>query len=819
MESAIEILKYGNAAVFCGLTVACLRHWWARGYVSIRWAAAAFGSLAAVSLISLILQQPSARGLAGWFIKGLLVVLVLFPYFLYRFAVAFQRPPRLVALTAWVSTAVVVVWTLAVPSFPVPGAPEPLSWTLYRVGIIVQWTILFAIVAARLWGGGRDEGSVSRFRMRTLALAAMAMMGATLLSGVAPAPTSPTITLLTQALFFGSAILFYVGLAPPRWLLQSWRRTEDLAMQATMAALFRAESQAEVAALLLPPVAGLVGARGAALVKHSGELIVSHGSTDAETKVLQLARMPVGTAVPGIHRVELDSATLLMWTSPYAPFFGQDEFALTESLGVFADIVMERCALADVHDQARQALAYQATHDSLTGLPNRVLFMDRLIQAQARLKRRQGALSVLFLDLDRFKLVNDTFDHVAGDVLLKAVAQRLAGALRDGDTVARFGGDEFVVLAEVSGEREALGLGDRLLAALATAFTVDGRELSVTASVGVVVTRDQEDPVHLVRNADVAMYRAKDSGRARVKLFDEQMQLAIAGRLGMERELRQAIAEQSLTVHYQPVIRFADAAVVSVEALLRWHHPRFGQVPPAEFIPIAEESDLIVEVGTFVLEEACRQAAAWRDTIRGRNEFVVWVNVSGAQFSRMDVPATVASVLEAYALEPHALGLEITESVFVEQADALYAALTKLRTLGVSIAIDDFGTGFSSLSRLRNLPADVVKIDGSFVQALGDTPQDAAIVAACIAMADALGLTVVAECVETSDQLAALVAKNCCHGQGYYFSAPLSAEEATRYLRRPDPGMGLTAVARQGHGTTVRWADSAGRRKKLSELL
>jgi diguanylate cyclase (GGDEF)-like protein len=784
MSVAIEILKYANIAVFGALTFACLRQWRGRGDTGIRWATAAFGSLFAISLISLALQQAVATGAVMWFIKALLVVLLLFPYFLYRFAIAFDRPSWRVSLAAHVSTGTVVAWSVAVPYFPFPDAPQPLWWTLYRFAILGQWTILFAIVAGRLWGAGRHEVGIARRRMRTLAFAATGMNAAILLDGVANVPHSDTLVLTTQSLFVWSSVLFFVGLAPPGWLLRLWRRPEESAMQAAMTALFQAETQRELAAVLLPRAIGMVGARGAALVMRSGELLGRHGSTDTEHTIVQLAMTPTGTALPGVRRVEMRTGTLLIWTSRYAPFFGRDEFAMTESLGVFADIVMERCALADQRVHAEQALVYQALHDALTGLPNRILFMDRLTQAQTSLERHGGALSVLFLDLDRFKLVNDTIDHLAGDDLLQAVAQRLADTIRAGDTVARFGGDEFVILAEVSGEHDALDLGRRLIDALATPFSVAGRELSVTASIGVVVSRDLQDPVLLVRDADVAMYRAKEAGRARVELFDERARLATVNRLALERDLSGAIADRSLALHYQPIVTLTDGLVRGVEALLRWHHPRLGLTLPGEFIALAEESDLIVDLGAFALDEACRQARTWRETIPGLDDLVVWVNVSGAQFNRTDVAGVVARALDANGLPPSALGLEITESAFVAEADGLRGALLALRDLGVGIAIDDFGTGFSSLGRLKDLPADVIKIDGCFVSGLGEAAQDAAIVAACVALADALDLTVVAECIETNEQLGALVAERCLLGQGYYFSAALPADEATQYLRR-----------------------------------
>jgi diguanylate cyclase (GGDEF)-like protein len=776
MGDATQLLKYLNLAIFGALTVACLLQWRRHHDASSRWATAAFGSLTLLGTIGLVLQQPQSTTLIIWLIKALLVILLLFPYLLYRFAAAFVPPTRRIHLLASGASAVVVVWTLALPRLPLPGLPEPLWWSLFRWAVLIQWTILFAIVGTRLWRAGRLEASVARRRMRTLALAAAGMNGAILLSGVFKAPHTETTMLVTQAMFVASSILFFIGMAPPAWLVALWRRPEEHAMRAAMNELVRAESPPQLASVLLPRVAGMIGARGAALMSSSGELLGRHGIVDP----------PDATASDSsrIQRVELRAGTLMLWTSPYAPFFGREELALIDGLSALADIVLDRCALDERRREAEKALAYQAVHDSLTGLPNRVLLMDRLHQAQAQLERHGGALSVLFLDLDHFKVVNDTIDHLVGDALLKAVAQRLTEAARTGDTVARFGGDEFVVLAEVSGERDALQLGQRLLEAVTGLGPIEGHLLSITASVGVVVTAAPRDPELLMRDADVAMYRAKEAGRARVELFDERARLASVQRASMERELQAAVTDGTLTLHYQPVVTLADRHVVGVEALLRWDHPTLGMVLPGEFIPLAEESSLIVDLGTFALQEACRQARAWRDTIPGLDDLTMWVNVSGAQLNRMDLCSLVAETLAVSGLPPHALGLEITESVFVQQAAPLRAALTTLRSLGVRIAIDDFGTGFSSLGRLKELPTDVIKIDGCFVHDLGNDAEDIAIVAACMALADALGLTVVAECIETTGQLAVLLDEHCHHGQGYLFSAPMRADAATRYLLR-----------------------------------
>ena len=344
MTAGIDFLRYANTFAVCALTMACLVQWKRKGGAGIRWATAAFGTLALLSLIGLWMQQPSASSLFLWLIKGVLVTLVLCPYFLYRFASSFEPVPRALRLAAWLSTALVVAGTLAIPSIPFPGAPEPVWWSLYRFALLTQWTILFAIVAVRLWGGSRHEASVARRRMRTLATAAAAMNTALLLSGVVSGPPSPALTVVTQTVFLASSILFFVGLAPPTWLLQLWRRPEELAMRTTMGALVRADSREEWAALLLPHAAQLVAARGASLITSDGELLASYGSIESEDS-------------PGVHRVEMRTGTLLIWTSPYVPFFGRDEFALIGSLGAFADLAMERYSLITERKQREEDLA------------------------------------------------------------------------------------------------------------------------------------------------------------------------------------------------------------------------------------------------------------------------------------------------------------------------------------------------------------------------------------------------------------------------------------------------------------------------------
>jgi diguanylate cyclase (GGDEF)-like protein len=524
MNSVSDGMRHVNVVAYCVLALACARQWRRHSTPYIRWASIAFGSLATISVIGLALEQAPTSDLAAWLIKGLLVVLILFPYFLYRFAIAFERSRRWLMVFAHLVTAVVVVWSLWLPYLPYPGQREPLWWAGYRVAIVVQWTVLFSIVSTRLWTAGRGEATGPRRRMKTLALAAVGLNVAVLLSGFAPTPRSETLLLVTQVLSFGSAVLFFIGLTPPSWLLHLWRRHEETTLRLAIGALFRSETRGELSEVLLA-AARLVGARGAALVSTAGEIVGRHGHTGDDEVIHRLARVPDLAGEPDVYRVQLRAGSLLIWTSPYAPYFGRAELALTEALGVFADIVLERCAFEEQQRRLQARLLYQAHHDVLTGLPNRSLLLKRMHSAVGRLGDRHGAVAVQFLDLDRFKIVNDAIDHAAGDALLVAVARRLKGAVRSGDVVARLGGDEFVVLAEVAHDHEALELGARVIDALAQPFRIAGRELSITASLGVVVTSEPREPAVLLRDADAAMYRAKQAGPGRIELFDERTRL------------------------------------------------------------------------------------------------------------------------------------------------------------------------------------------------------------------------------------------------------------------------------------------------------
>jgi diguanylate cyclase (GGDEF)-like protein/PAS domain S-box-containing protein len=424
-------------------------------------------------------------------------------------------------------------------------------------------------------------------------------------------------------------------------------------------------------------------------------------------------------------------------------------------------------------------LAHQATHDPLTGLPNRVLLLERLEQALARARRHRNHVAVLFLDLDHFKVVNDSLGHELGDRLLVAIAERLRVALRPSDTVARFGGDEFVVLCEdLLSPSDAVAIAGRVSDALNGAFEVGDSEVFMGVSIGIAFPEDAHvEPSTLIRDADAAMYRAKARGRARWEVFDNAMRASAIDRLDVENALRRALDRRELRVHYQPIIALDTGAVRGVEALLRWEHPERGLLAPGEFITVAEETGLIVPIGAWVLDAACRQVQRWQAAVRGSANLALSVNLSGRQLSHPSLVDDVARVLAETGIEPSRLELEITESVLMDDVEASQDTLTRLRQLGVRLGIDDFGTGYSSMSYLRRFPVDVLKVDRSFVDGLGADPSDSAIVAAIVTLAHTLGLKAVAEGVETPDHLAELRRLGCDYGQGFLMSRPLSGED------------------------------------------
>jgi diguanylate cyclase (GGDEF)-like protein len=427
-------------------------------------------------------------------------------------------------------------------------------------------------------------------------------------------------------------------------------------------------------------------------------------------------------------------------------------------------------------------LARRAFYDTLTSLPNRALLLDRIGQAAARARRRNAAIGLMFIDLDNFKRVNDSLGHHVGDRLLIAAAQRLEQCVRASDTVARLGGDEFVVLLDHLGPEatgEATRIADNILAQFSRPFELDNKQYIVGASVGLAFSRgdrERSDADALLRDADVAMYRAKNGGKGRYVIFEENMHAEAVRRLEIETDLRYAIEHHELRVHFQPILQLQTGRFHEMEALVRWQHPTRGLLPPVEFIAIAEESGLIVPLGRYVLEEACRQVARWQQEFQSEPPLQVSVNLSPGQFDDPNLVGDVAAALRAARISATSLKLEVTEGLIMRDMEKSIGTLRKLKDFGVTIAIDDFGTGYSSLSYLRRLPLDALKIDRSFVQGIGKSAEDDAIVRAIISMARSLGLAVTAEGIETREQATLLREWSCQTGQGFLFSRPVPAQ-------------------------------------------
>ena len=433
--------------------------------------------------------------------------------------------------------------------------------------------------------------------------------------------------------------------------------------------------------------------------------------------------------------------------------------------------------------QSDLMLTHMALHDSLTGLPNRTLALDRLALALARTERHPSSVAVLFLDLDRFKVINDSLGHNFGDQLLVGVAARLRDAVRPSDTVARIGGDEFVVVCEdIVGVEDAARIAERIAEALSRPFDLTDDEVLLATSVGIALSSGPGDtPETLLRDADAAMYRAKEGGRNRYEVFDSSMRVEAVERLDLEQALRRALGRSEFRLFYQPVLDVETGTIVGVEALLRWQHPERGLLRPAEFISLAEETGLILPIGRWALQEACRQAKRWREADPDRPPLTVAVNLSARQLAQPDVADMVAEALESTGTDPSQVWLEITESVLTGDTEATIGALRALKALGVRLSVDDFGTGYSSLLYLKRFPVDTLKVDRSFVAGLGTHPEDTAIVAGVVGLAQTLGLTAIAEGVETEEQRAALLALGCDLAQGYLFGHPESPEDLAEF--------------------------------------
>jgi diguanylate cyclase (GGDEF)-like protein/PAS domain S-box-containing protein len=461
-------------------------------------------------------------------------------------------------------------------------------------------------------------------------------------------------------------------------------------------------------------------------------------------------------------------------------FTPQDVHFVQASANVLAD-ALER-------HRADEALRHRVLHDALTGLPNRHSFVDSLREALRRGTASGSPVGILFLDLDHFKLINDSIGHHAGDELLQAVAPRLRAHLRPGDIVARFGGDEFGILVDrLADEEEALAIADRVAAAFSEPYSMGGAGHFVTASVGIAVARpsgrEPVDPELLIRDADAAMYRAKERGRGRCELFDAAMRARAISRLETERELRHALERKELELHYQPVIALGSGEIVGLEALVRWNHPERGMLEPSEFVPIAEDSGLIEPIGRWVQETACRQVLGWHELRPDQRPLDVAVNLSARQVAHRDLAGSVREILARTGLDPVNLRLEVTESVLVDESASATATLEALSSLGVRLVLDDFGTGYSSLAYLNRFPFDALKVDRSFVDGLGVEQERTAIVEAVIGMAKALSLDAIAEGVENEAQLSELRRLGCDFVQGHLFSRPLAPQKVTDLLR------------------------------------
>jgi len=554
----------------------------------------------------------------------------------------------------------------------------------------------------------------------------------------------------------------------------------------------------ELAKRLWRTPAPLAGAPGQAMLRD--ELVVIEGYANSPHGNLDLAddRMQSSMAAP-VHENGTVVGALVVGSYREGRTYSRAD---REVLLAFAEHVS--LAVTDaktLHDM------HEAFHDSLTGLASRALFMDRLDHGLACAAREESQVAVLFVDLDRFKVVNDSMGHAAGDLLLVEVADRLRTCLRDTDTAARIGGDEFaVLLQDLHGPQLATTVADQIIEVLHAPFEIRGKQVYINASVGVAFnTPNAQDAETLIQNSDLAMYQAKKSGTSACQVFEPSMQAARQKSLDLEAHLRGAIERDELMLCYQPIVDLTTGRVTGVETLVRWRHPERGIVPPLDFIPLAEATGLIFPIGRWVLEQACLQASEWNRRQHPQPPLTISVNLSALQLHQSDLPATVAQALEAADLDPRCLILEITESVLLHDTDteAVTQRLQALKSLGVCLAIDDFGTGYSSLAYLRRFPVDILKIDKSFVDEVGHGSAASALARAIVNLGHTLQLATVAEGIETAEQLVEVRDSGCRFGQGYYFAKPLGIDEIDAFLSGaatialpPTPATGLTPALR-----------------------
>ncbi|MEA2479826.1 MAG: hypothetical protein QOJ07_1748 [Thermoleophilaceae bacterium] len=528
---------------------------------------------------------------------------------------------------------------------------------------------------------------------------------------------------------------------------------------------------------------------GMALVDASGTFVrVNRSLCDTTGYALDaLVGMKLAELVPADQLSEFEQT----WAQPNRGELerrlkradGSIGWALWQRTSVTDDMFLLQCVDISERKEAEHQLEVQARSDGLTGLPNRTAFVELLHETLAIWSPKRS-VAVLFLDLDDFKVINDSLGHGYGDRLLTQTARRLERVLRPGDTFARFGGDEFTFcLADVADEAHALRIADRLLQALRPPFVLDGERRYVTASVGITVTSDPDVlPETLLRDADAAMYRAKDQGKARCEVFDDSMRKSAVERLELETKLRGALERGEFRLLYQPKVELGSERIVGVEALIRWEHPERGTIPPLKFIPLAEQSGLIVPIGAWVVREACREAARWQSEF-GRRDLVVAVNLSPRQLGATDIVDTVREALEESQLAPATLCLEVTESALMADIDTARETLAALKEIGVRLAVDDFGVGHASLKQLKALlPVDQLKIDKSFVDGVTTDVEDRAIVEAVIILAKSLGLNTVAEGVEHAEQAVALQELHCELAQGFHFSRPVTPDAIATLL-------------------------------------